>query len=521
MSQKKYFNYRPLVSVSLFLIGGIVCIGGFFSGNNLRIVLSCIIATLFVVTVLTKLVVAKEYKLFKVLAVAISFMLGVGLSLLSILTYNNSGVESGTYSFIGAVENQPYINENDNYVITLVDVKMTNTKTEVNLSQKRVRLYLSVMDGRSEKYEIGEVISGTTYFFKTSLYQQDNPSFYFYNKGISLIGKGNEELACSTGQIQRNIFQKFKVKAKEVLSTHLSEEYSELGYTMMFGDKSGLGEDMTKTYQAGGTAHLLAVSGLHIGFVVSLLGFLLKLFKANDKVKFWVISIIIFLYAFACGFTISVTRALIMTVVLLYFKLRLKEYDGLSCLSFAAIIILFFKPFEVYDVGFQLSFSAVLGILLLSKPLTRWFEKVFHKKFASAIAITFAVFLGTLVVMLKFDRLSLFSVVANILAIPLASFAFMFMFVFVISGMLTPALGAFTYIYELLMSVVTAISKVFGALTLSGANQICVLLFSIVLVTSIVFGSDYVFAGAKTKKIINFSGVILSMLLLGLAFIFI
>ena len=304
-----------------------------------------------------------------------------------------------------------------------------------------------------------------------------------------------------------------------VLDTHLSEDYSELGYTMMFGDKSGLGEDMVKTYQAGGTAHLLAVSGLHVGFVVALLALFLRLFKANDKVKFWVISVIVLLYAFACGFTTSVTRAMIMTIVLLFFKMRLKEYDGLSSLSFAAIIILLFKPFDVYDVGFQLSFAAVLGIILLAKPLERGFSKVFHKRFASALAITLAVFIGTLPIMMKFDRLSLFSIVANILSIPIASIAFMFMFVFVLLGMISPALGAFTYIFELLMTVVTAISKVLGAITLSGANSVCVLLFTVALISTIMLCSDYVFLNAKSKRIIRISGLVLSVLLLGIAFI--
>ncbi|MBQ7467059.1 MAG: ComEC/Rec2 family competence protein [Clostridia bacterium] len=519
MSERKIFNFRPLVSIALFLIGGIVCIGGFFSANILRIVLSCLICALFVGTVLLKLIFAKEHKLFKVFAVAISFMLGIGLSLISILSYNNSGVQSGTYYFEGKVESEVYVNDNDNFVITLSDVKLTNVNNNEKISQKRVRLYLSVMDGRSEKYEIGEVVNGVTYFFKTSLYQDGNPSFYLYNKGITLIGKGNEELASSTGKIERNIFQKFKARSKEVLDTHLSENYSELGYTMMFGDKSGLGEDMIKTYQAGGTAHLLAVSGLHVGFVVALLGLFLKLFKANDKVKFFVISIIVLFYAFACGFTISVTRALIMTVVLLCFKMILKENDALSSLSFAAIIILIFKPFEIYDIGFQLSFSAVLGIILLAKPIERGLSKVFHKKFSSALAVTLAVFIGTLVVMLKFDRLSLFSIVANIFAIPIASFAFMFMFVFVLLGMLTPALGAFTYIFQLLMSIVTAISRVFGAALLSGANKIFILLFSFTLVSTIILASDYVFANIKFKKVVNIAGSVISVLLLGLAFI--
>ena len=121
--------------------------------------------------------------------------------------------------------------------------------------------------------------------------------------------------------------------------------------------------------------------------------------------------------------------------------------------------------------------------------------------------------------MMQFDRLSLFSIVANILAIPIASFAFMFMFVFVLLGMLTPALGAFTYIFELLMKVVTAISQVLGSLTLSGANVTLILCFSISLITTIIIGSDYVFANIKFKKIINIAGSLLSVLFLGLAFV--
>ena len=125
------------------------------------------------------------------------------------------------------------------------------------------------------------------------------------------------------------------------------------------------------------------------------------------KTKFFTISIVVLIYAILCGFTVSVTRALIMTVVLLYVKMRQFDYDGLNSLSLAGLIILLLEPLWLFDAGFQLSFLAVAGIIVLSPLISRFLCRYFNDKFANTIAVCVSAQVATLpVIMTTISNLS-------------------------------------------------------------------------------------------------------------------
>ena len=282
----------------------------------------------------------------------------------------------------------------------------------------------------------------------------------------------------------------------------MSSEYSELGYTMLFGDKAGLPDEITDSYSASGISHLLAVSGLHVGFVVTLLSAFLNFLKAGNKLKFVIITAVVFVYALLCEFTVSVTRALIMTIVMLFSKLRFKEYDGLNSLAFAGLLILLFKPFELYNVGFQMSFGSVCSIILLSPILTETFSKFLHKKFAGSLSVSLSAQVGiTSPLMLSFSKMSIYSVVTNIIVIPIASLAFMFLFASVIISLFVPALGVFTYMFEFLMRIVTGISSLTGSINFASVNPVILYLFGFSVIALGLILSDYMFMKKRTRII--------------------
>ena len=136
------------------------------------------------------------------------------------------------------------------------------------------------------------------------------------------------------------------------------------------------------------------------------------------------------------------------------------------------------------------------------------------------MSISLSATIGTMpAIMLSFEKLSIFSIVTNVIVIPIASVAYMFMFVFVIFSLIIHSLGVFIYVFEALMRVVTAISQVTGSISLIGVNKLLTLLFSVSLVSSVIVISDYALIKHKSKLITGLILLFVSIVLLLMMFI--
>lgn len=501
-NMKKVFNYRPLVSICLFAIAGIVFVCGFYIADTFHIILSWGMLACLICTVIFKAVKCKDKKIFKIISIIIAFGVFALVAYFNILTIEGTNNFNGYMKVYGRVTDSPYFSAKGKYVVTLDHAYVIKSGKAEKVSNK-VMLYLTPEDGMIKDILIGSTIVVDATVSKPKFVFGNN-YFYYATQNVSLTGFGSEGYVKLVGTSDRSLAQKYKLEIKNSLDYWLDENYSELAYTMTFGDRGELDEDISNVFRSSGIAHLLAVSGLHVGFIATLLSFLLGIFKTNDKIKFVVIGTVIFIYAILCGFTISITRALIMTIVLLYMNMRRKENDGLSSLALACVIVLLINPLQIYSAGFRLSFGAVLGIMLLANTFERFFAKAFHKKLASALAVSISAQLGTLPTLIMcFDGLSIFSIVANLFAIPIASVAFMIMFSFSILGAIFKPLGFGLIVFEWLMKVVTMIGRIMGSILLAGANKTIILVFSFLLIASAIIGSDYMFVKRKPKIIIT------------------
>lgn len=139
------------------------------------------------------------------------------------------------------------------------------------------------------------------------------------------------------------------------------------------GDKENLSEDIRETYSVAGASHVLALSGLHIGFLYALLYFLLSLLWNRRPFfkPFGLLLIILFLWSFAflTGLSSSVVRSVIMFSLLAISRLQPEKPLTLNTLSATAFLMLLYNPLWLFDVGFQLSFSAVAAIILIQPGL--------------------------------------------------------------------------------------------------------------------------------------------------------
>lgn len=154
----------------------------------------------------------------------------------------------------------------------------------------------------------------------------------------------------------------------------LSDEDFALLDALLLGNRGALSRERVVSYRRSGMAHLLAVSGLHVGIVVLLLSLLLTpltLFFWGVELRLWLTIGGVWAYAFLVGMSASVERAAMMISALLLSRLLMRSYSSLNILAFVAVVMLCFDRSLLFDVGFQLSFISVLSIVLCVVPLWR------------------------------------------------------------------------------------------------------------------------------------------------------
>ncbi len=184
---------------------------------------------------------------------------------------------------------------------------------------------------------------------------------YLRSVGIHLIMQVQpERISLSEEPVNRFTHElaSFRHSFEENLLQRIGEKQTGLAMAMLFGDKSGLEEGTYESFQRNGTAHILSVSGLHVGFLYSLLAFLMA--GKRKPISNLIILLILMVYGLLSGFCPSVTRALLMIGIHILSKVLCRPYDLLSSTGISAMILLTINPYSLFHIGFQLSFLAVI-----------------------------------------------------------------------------------------------------------------------------------------------------------------
>ena len=150
-----------------------------------------------------------------------------------------------------------------------------------------------------------------------------------------------------------------------------SPEQRALVRGVFLGDDSGLDRATRAGISMSGMAHVFAVSGLHVGYLVLLVTLVCGRGFSRRKLRFGLTLFLLLFYLSLCGWTASVLRASLMALILLAAELFMEENDPLSSLSAAALLCLSLRPLWLFSVGFQLSFAAALALFYLGPLLCR------------------------------------------------------------------------------------------------------------------------------------------------------
>jgi len=144
---------------------------------------------------------------------------------------------------------------------------------------------------------------------------------------------------------------------------------------LTLGYKNKLDEKVRAAYSAAGAMHVLAVSGLHVGIIYLVLNFIFgwtKLFYKGNNIKYTFIILALWCYAFITGLSPSVMRATLMFSFIAFGQLLNKQINIYNSLAASAFLLLLINPFLLFEIGFQLSYIAVLGIVYFQPILTSW-----------------------------------------------------------------------------------------------------------------------------------------------------
>ncbi len=229
---------------------------------------------------------------------------------------------------------------------------------------------------------------------------------------------------------------KTKEKMRDVVYSNISPPQREILAAMLLGDKRRISSEWQEKLNYAGTRHVTAVSGLHVTVLTAIIFSFWSAIGFNRRWSFWLAFVFMFLYILLTGTQISAVRAGIMGSFFLFGKYLGRSSFSFIFIVFAAAIMLAFNPLLLRsDIGFQLSFMAILGIIYLS---------CFFKKYLKfdLLAVSISAYLFTLpAIIYHFGYFSLVAPLANVLIVPALPFILLFGFLFVFTGIIYSPLG--------------------------------------------------------------------------------
>jgi len=271
---------------------------------------------------------------------------------------------------------------------------------------------------------------------------QFNYADFLYQKGIVGSIYLKKDGYINTGQSSRfrtkKKFNQLKLKLTQIIDKQpMSPETKALLQALLVGEKSNLDPEIKRAYTSAGAMHILAVSGLHVGIVLLFVNFFFKIFefKKTGKryriIKSAITLIIIWTFAGITGFSPSITRATTMFTFLVVGSALNRNANIYNSLAIAAFVLLFYNPYTLLSVGFQLSFLAVFGIVYFQPKIVTllYFKNILLRKTWELTAVSLSAQLTTFpIALLYFHQFPVYFIFSNIVVIPFA-------FIIVISGL--------------------------------------------------------------------------------------
>ncbi|MEN6317333.1 MAG: DNA internalization-related competence protein ComEC/Rec2 [Syntrophaceae bacterium] len=437
---------RPLLPL-LFANALGIAIGNSYQLTNLPLFISLVITLIF-------LLIASINRLDKLIPATL-LLSSVLLGILNINVY--------LYQKPGSNHISHYINKNKVTVegIIIDNPQLSPDRTELTVSTSSINnnetsipvegLVLLSVDNNQE-FHYGDYVR-----FKTRLkspYSFQNPGGFDYEKYLRYKGiKVRAFIKDSSGIVTLRENQGNRINAKlqllrrnikKFIKENSQSPEREIIQAMILGDQKEIPKDVMENFNKTGTTHIIAISGFNIGIVAIMSFFIIRLIMKSSKfllLQFNIIKIStifgimpVILYTFIAGMGISVIRASIMAIIFMIAIILGKDKDLYNSLSLAALIILVISPYSLFDISFQLSFTAVWAIIFIAPRITMmlfgdntketlnhkyWIKKI-YKNICIFIIVSLSATLGTIpLIVFYFNRVSTVVLLSNLIVVPI------------------------------------------------------------------------------------------------------
>ena len=419
----------PLIKITLFFVLGILF-------SHFLVLSFFTIVSILIVTFLLLVVsfFSKNKKIFGILTLIISFVIG-SFTLLC----NNETRNLNHYSYkinsdneiynaeIKVVEKIKNTTKNDRYIVKIISLNDTLSTGKLILNIKKEIVLPSI--------DIGSHLKVKGSFYKNR--DPNNPNQFDYgsyleNKQIYAQIYANASAIKISSKIDKNLnYYASKIRNKIILNLERNGfAKSELSVVnaLILGQQQDISKEVVQDYQYAGAIHVLSVSGLHVGFILLFITFLLRPIS-NTKLglilKLVIALISLWLFAILAGLAPCVIRSVTMfsfVAVGLYLRRSVNIYNTLLI---SALLILLVEPSYLFDIGFQLSYIALFFIIWLQPLLSSiWTPKSnFINYFWDIITVSFAAQIGTLpLTIYYFHQFPGLFFVTNLIILPALTF---------------------------------------------------------------------------------------------------
>lgn len=438
----KIINLKILKKSNIFfLILGVFILGiglaSFIQISYLIIYFICLIALIFFF--LSK---KRQVKIIAILA--IFFIIGIVRYQISIPKVNSSKIQfynGQKITFVGLVNKDPDIRQDK----TLLTIKVQRIENQKGSGQilVSVPIYFKADYGQilEIQCEIKEPPKMKDFNYHEYQARYDIYSVCWHPQQIKILEreKGNF--------IYRQILT-FKAKAKDLINKYLPEPQSSLLSALLLGLKKDMPKEVKDWFSKTGTSHIVAISGLHVIVMIEIVEYLgLSILGLNRSKRFYLALIFVIFFVILTGLSASAIRAAIMGLLLLFAKKIGRTYQLINIIILAAALMLFNNPKLLrWDIGFQLSFLAVFGLLYLTPYFYFLFRKIpdWEKwTMRSYLATTCGAYLFTLpLILYYFGNLSLSAFLVNILILGVLFWLMLFGLIFIIGGLIWSLLAS-------------------------------------------------------------------------------
>ncbi len=367
----------------------------------------------------------------------------------------------GGWRFYYSFENDVDLLIGENEVIGVIcdEVDVRNDKVKYTICVSGISGRILVNAPRYPVYKYGDKL-----FIRGKIERPEKIEGFDYDNYLmryeiyGIVYRASVSLRKEGGGLLKLIYfgkQKFEKRLFEVFP----EPTGSFLAGLLLGSRRGIPVDLMEQFNATGLTHIIAISGYNITLIIVLVGALFKTLSRRVRVVFSAIFVIGFV--FLVGASAAVVRAGIMGLISLMALYFGRNYFVWIALIASAFFMNFWNPkILVYDVGFQLSFLATVGIIVFVPVFEKWFSR-FGGGFGvkEALIMTLAAQVFTLpVIVLNFGRFAWISPLSNILVLPLIPWAMLFGFFGVLFG---KSLGVFAYlILKLIVFIVGVLSQI-------------------------------------------------------------